>query len=114
MLWKISVEAKMPGDPRTVYRLRIDDTVIAERLTTAQAEFLVREILDRETDEAKMTGASFWPRLEGPRRPGQRRSIFRRGALEEAAHSRGQPTVGDLGRASGTHIPSVISIRRAF
>jgi GNAT superfamily N-acetyltransferase len=80
MLWKISVEAKMPGDPRTVYRLRIDDTVIAEKLTTAQAEFLVREILDRETDEAKMTGASFWPRLEGPRRPGQRRSIFRRGA----------------------------------
>jgi hypothetical protein len=53
MLWKFSVEAKKPGDSRTVYRLRIDDTVIADRLTTAQAEFLVGEILDRETADAK-------------------------------------------------------------
>jgi hypothetical protein len=53
MLWKISVEPKKPGDPRTVYRLRIDETVIADRLTTAQAEFLVGEILDRETCDAK-------------------------------------------------------------
>jgi len=41
MRWKISIEAKIPGDARTVYRLRIDDTVIADQLTTAQAEFLV-------------------------------------------------------------------------
>jgi hypothetical protein len=53
MLWKITVEAKMPGDLRTAFRLRIDNTVIAERLTTAQAQFLVGEILDRETADAK-------------------------------------------------------------
>jgi hypothetical protein len=74
MLWKISVEAKMPGDPRTAFRLRIDDTVIADRLTAAQAQFLVGEILDRETSDAKITGMALRQRFEDHRRAGQRRS----------------------------------------
>jgi hypothetical protein len=97
MLWKISVEAKMPGDPRTGYRLRIDDTVIADRLTTAQAEFLVAEILDRETPGAKMNGH------RGPQSPEHGHSDATLALFDPlgAARARSKPRVrtrGSLGR----------------
>jgi hypothetical protein len=49
MLRQIVVEAETVGDSRTMFRLRIDATVIAEGLTAAQAHLLVGEILDRFT-----------------------------------------------------------------
>ena len=77
MRWKISIEAKIPGDARTVYRLRIDDTVIADQLTTAQAEFLVGEILDRETADAEDDRRGFLAMLRESR-SSRRRSILPR------------------------------------
>ena len=47
MLRQIVVEAKTPGDSRTMFRLRIDANLIAEDLTTAQAHLLVGKILER-------------------------------------------------------------------
>jgi hypothetical protein len=47
MLSQIVIEAETPGDLRTMFRLRIDASVIAEDLTEVQAELLVGEILER-------------------------------------------------------------------
>ena len=47
MLRQIVIEAETPGDSRTMFRLRIDTSVIAEDLTTVQAHLLVGEILER-------------------------------------------------------------------
>jgi hypothetical protein len=43
----IVIEAETPGDSRTLFRLRIDDKVIGEKLTAAQVHLLVGEILER-------------------------------------------------------------------
>jgi hypothetical protein len=47
MLSQIVIEAETPGDLRTMFRLRINASVIAEDLTEVQAELLVGEILER-------------------------------------------------------------------
>ena len=44
---RIVVELETPGDSRSLFRLWIDDQVVGERLTAAQAYLLVDEILDR-------------------------------------------------------------------
>ena len=49
MVEQITIEPETPGDSRTMFRLRIDDKVIAEGLTAAQAHILVGEMLDRIT-----------------------------------------------------------------
>jgi hypothetical protein len=80
MLWTIGVETKAPSDPRTAFRPRVNDSVIADRLTAAQAQFLVGETLDRDTADTKMAGVGFWPHLERRRRAGQRGSLPPRAA----------------------------------
>jgi hypothetical protein len=49
MIGRILVELETPGDSRTMFRLRIDDKVVADGLTAVQAHLLVGEILDRVT-----------------------------------------------------------------
>jgi hypothetical protein len=60
MLSQIVIEAEAHGNSETMLRLTIDKHLIAEKLTAAQAQFLVREILDRipvaEVEEALETG----------------------------------------------------------
>ena len=46
---RIAIELETPGDSRSLFRLRLDDKVVAENLTAAQAHLLVGEILDRIT-----------------------------------------------------------------
>jgi len=43
----ISVEAELAGASRTMFRLRINGTVVGERLTAAQAHLLVGDALER-------------------------------------------------------------------
>jgi hypothetical protein len=47
MVQQIVIEAETPGDSRTMFRLRIDASVIAEELTAVQAHILFGEILER-------------------------------------------------------------------
>jgi hypothetical protein len=43
----IGIEWQTIGDPAAMFRLRIDDKVVGENLTAAQAHLLVGEILER-------------------------------------------------------------------
>jgi predicted glycosyltransferase len=43
----IAIEAETVGDPRTMFRLRIDGKVVGENLTAVQTHLLVGEILER-------------------------------------------------------------------
>jgi hypothetical protein len=43
---RIVIELETPGDSRSMFRLRLDDTTVGEDLTAAQAHILVGEILD--------------------------------------------------------------------
>jgi hypothetical protein len=47
MLREIVAEEEMPGDLQTTFRLRIDESVIAENLTELESQFLISEILER-------------------------------------------------------------------
>src|SRR5208282_5387025 len=47
MVRQIVIELETPGDSRTMFRLRIDASLIADDLTAAQAHVLAGEILDR-------------------------------------------------------------------
>lgn len=47
MVRQVVIEAEAPGNSRTMFRLRIDENLIAEGLTAVQAHILVGEILDR-------------------------------------------------------------------
>jgi hypothetical protein len=46
---RIVIALETPGDSRSMFRLLLDDAVIGENLTAAQAHLLVGEILDRIT-----------------------------------------------------------------
>jgi hypothetical protein len=46
---RIVIELETPGDSRSMFRLRLDDTVVGESLTAAQVHILVGEILGRIT-----------------------------------------------------------------
>ncbi len=43
----ITIETETVGDPRTMFRLRIDGKVVGENLTAVQTHLLVGEILER-------------------------------------------------------------------
>lgn len=43
----IAIETETVGDPRTMFRLRIDGKVVGENLTAVQTHLLVGEILER-------------------------------------------------------------------
>jgi len=43
----IGIEWETAGDPAAMFRLKIDDRVVGENLTAAQAHLLVGEILER-------------------------------------------------------------------
>jgi hypothetical protein len=47
MLHEIVVEEEMPGERQTTFRLRIDESVIAENVTELESQFLISEILER-------------------------------------------------------------------
>jgi hypothetical protein len=47
MVRRIVIELETPGDSRTMFRLRIDGSLIADDLTAVQAHILVGEILER-------------------------------------------------------------------
>ena len=49
MLRQIVIEAETPGNSRTMFRLRMDASTIADGLTAVQAHVLVGEILERVT-----------------------------------------------------------------
>jgi hypothetical protein len=46
---RIIIELETPDDSRSLFRLRLDNKVVRENLTAAQAHLLVGEILDRTT-----------------------------------------------------------------
>jgi hypothetical protein len=48
---QIVIEAETPDDSRTMFRIRVDETVEAEGLTSAQAQIAVGEILEEITME---------------------------------------------------------------
>jgi hypothetical protein len=47
MVRRIVIETETPGDSRTMFRLHIDASPIADGLTAVQAHILVGEILDK-------------------------------------------------------------------
>jgi hypothetical protein len=47
MIERIVIETETPGDSRTMFRVRMDDLVLGENLTAAQAHLIVGEVLDR-------------------------------------------------------------------
>ena len=47
MVRQVMIEAETPGDSRTMFRLLIDATLIAEELTAVQAHILLGEILEQ-------------------------------------------------------------------
>ncbi len=47
MVRQVVIELETPRDSRTMFRLLIDENLIAEGLTAAQAHILVGDILDR-------------------------------------------------------------------
>jgi hypothetical protein len=46
---RIVIELEIPGDSRSLFRLRLDNKVVGENLTAVQTHLLVGEILDRIT-----------------------------------------------------------------
>jgi hypothetical protein len=46
---RIVIETETPGDSRTMFRVRMNDLVIGQNLTAAQAHLIVGEVLDRIT-----------------------------------------------------------------
>jgi hypothetical protein len=49
MIKQIVIETETPGDSRTMFRVRMNDLVIGQNLTAAQAHLIVGELLDRIT-----------------------------------------------------------------
>jgi hypothetical protein len=45
----IIIELEIPGDSRSLFRLRLDNKVVGENLTAVQTHILIGEILDRIT-----------------------------------------------------------------
>jgi hypothetical protein len=58
MVRQIVIEPETPGDSRTMFRLRIDASLIADDLTAVQAHVLAGEILERITLSKSSEGAS--------------------------------------------------------
>ena len=48
---QIVIEAETPDDSRSLFRLSVDENVVAEGLTSAQAQIAVGEILEATTKE---------------------------------------------------------------
>jgi hypothetical protein len=46
---QIVIETETPGDSRTMFRVRMNDLVLGQYLTSAQAHLIVGEVLDRIT-----------------------------------------------------------------
>ena len=47
MIWQIVIEAELPDDARSMFRLSIDANLVAKGVTAAQAHYLVGEVLQR-------------------------------------------------------------------
>ena len=46
---RIIIELEIPGDSRSLFRLRLNNKVVGENLTAVQTHLLVGDILDRIT-----------------------------------------------------------------
>jgi len=66
MVDRICVELETPGDSRSLFGLLIDDNLVADGLTAAQAHVLLGEILDRITLPRRKRA----PQYAGPSAPG--------------------------------------------
>jgi hypothetical protein len=69
---RIVIELESPGDSRTMFRLLIDEKLIADEMTAAQTHMLVGDILERlalpnkrESDIQSSTRANGAPRARG-------------------------------------------------
>jgi hypothetical protein len=49
MIERIVIETETPGDSRSMFQVGMDDLVLGENLTAAQAHLIVGEVLDRIT-----------------------------------------------------------------
>jgi hypothetical protein len=63
---QIVIEAETPDDSRTMFRLRVDETVAAEGLTSAQAQIAVGEILEEITTMEQPEFPDPQPYFNGP------------------------------------------------
>ena len=62
---RIVIELEIPGDSRSLFRLRLDNKVVGESLTAVQTHLLVGEILDRNYT-AEASGKRVRPRTSVP------------------------------------------------
>jgi hypothetical protein len=73
---RIVIEAETPGDSR-MFRVRMDDLVLGENLSAAQAHLIVGEVLDRITCRGRRRNSHGRHSLLRPR--ASRASAARRG-----------------------------------
>jgi hypothetical protein len=63
---QIVIEAETPDDSRTMFRLRVDETLVGEGLTTAQAQIAVGEVLEEITTTQQPNFRDPWPYFNEP------------------------------------------------
>ena len=63
---QIVIEAETPDDSRTMFRLRVDETLVGEGLTTAQAQIAVGEVLEEITTTEQPKFPDLWPYFNEP------------------------------------------------
>jgi len=96
MINRIVLELETPGDSRTLFRLSVGDSVVAESLTAVQAHILVGEVLDRiavprqAREAARAEAVRQTPRRE-PERDQMEPSLMDKGvAFVQALRARSQ------------------------
>ena len=63
---QIVIEAETPDDSRTMFRLRLDETIVGECLTSAQAQIGVGIILDEIITTELPNFPDPWPYFDEP------------------------------------------------
>jgi hypothetical protein len=58
MVERLVIEMETPNDSRAMFRVRMDDLILGEGLTAAQAHLLVGEVLDRINHSSAESEAS--------------------------------------------------------
>src|SRR5208283_1955941 len=62
MVRQIVIELETPGDSRTMFRLRIDENLIADGLTAAQAHHVCEALLPKRSRPTRPRAAPGWRR----------------------------------------------------
>ena len=86
MVRQIVIELETPGDSRTMFRLRMDASPIADDLTAVQAHVLIGEIFERITLPESSEGAS--SAMESDARYESASAVAHTGAVATACNSR--------------------------